>query len=205
MVGHWLGRLHQLGRATPFRHRPRLDVTSMMEEPRQLLAAGEWLPRTQAKAFFGLLDELIAHVREALSLDVEQIALHGDCHPGNILWRDGPLLVDFDDCRRGPAVQDLWMLLSGDRSAQLLQLDTLLCGYEAFMDFDRRELALIEPLRAMRMVHYMAWLARRWDDPAFPRHFPWFNAPGYWEQQYKALHEQLQQLREPPLSLTPVW
>ncbi|ENY71282.1 serine/threonine protein kinase [Aeromonas diversa] len=204
-VGRWLGRIHRLSRTFPFHHRPHLDVASMLEEPRHLLASGEWVPRGIAKSFFGLLDELIAHVREAMTLEVEQISLHGDCHPGNILWRDGPLLVDLDDCRTGPAIQDLWMLLSGDRQERLLQLDTLLCGYEEFMELDRRELSLIEPLRAMRMVHYMAWLARRWEDPAFPRHFPWFNTPAYWEQQHKMLHDQLQLLREPPLSLTQGW
>lgn len=204
-VGRCLGRLHQVSQSRPFHCRPQLDVATMLEAPRQLLAAGEWLPRALAKPFFGVLDELIAHVREQMTLPVEQIALHGDCHPGNILWRDGPLLVDFDDCSTGPAIQDLWMLLSGDRQEKLLQLDTLLCGYEEFMELDRRELRLIEPLRAMRMVHYMGWLARRWSDAAFPRHFPWFNTAGYWEQQLKALQDQLLVLREPPLSLTQGW
>lgn len=204
-VGRWLGRLHEVSSVHPFQHRPQLDVATMLEEPRHLLASGEWLPRSLAKPFFGVLDELIAHVREAMSLEVERISLHGDCHPGNILWRDGPLLVDFDDCRTGPAIQDLWMLLSGDRQERMMQLDALLAGYEEFMELDHRELRLIEPLRAMRMVHYMAWLARRWSDPAFPRHFPWFNTGAYWEQQLKAMQEQLLALREPPLSLTPAW
>ena len=140
-----------------------------------------------------------------MTLDVAQISLHGDCHPGNILWRDGPMFVDLDDCRTGPAIQDLWMLLSGDRNEQLIQLDTLLAGYEEFMEFDPRELALIEPLRAMRIVHYMAWLARRWEDPAFPRHFPWFGTDHYWHQQIATLHDQLAALQAPPLSLTPGW
>lgn len=134
-----------------------------------------------------------------------RISLHGDCHPGNILWRDGPLFVDLDDCRTGPAIQDLWMMLSGERHEQQIQLDTLLAGYEEFMEFDPRELALIEPLRAMRIVHYMAWLARRWEDPAFPRHFPWFNTDHYWRQQIATLHDQLEALKAPPLTLMPNW
>ena len=113
------------------------------------------------------------------------------------------MFVDMDDCRMGPAVQDLWMMLSGDRPQQLLQLETMLEAYEEFCDFDNRELALIEPLRAMRMVHYMAWLSDRWQDPAFPRAFPWFGELKYWEQQVLALKEQLSVLQEPPLSLTP--
>ncbi|MGL5483993.1 MAG: serine/threonine protein kinase, partial [Aeromonas veronii] len=149
--------------------------------------------------------ELIKHVSDAMTLDVAQISLHGDCHPGNILWRDGPMFVDLDDCRTGPAIQDLWMMLSGERHEQQIQLDTLLAGYEEFMEFDSRELALIEPLRAMRIVHYMAWLARRWEDPAFPRHFPWFNTDHYWRQQIATLHDQLEALKAPPLSLMPNW
>ena len=204
-VGRYLGRIHQLGASKPFHHRVRLDVDSMLHEPRQLLASGEWLPSGLAKQFFGVLDALIKHVSDAMTLDVAQISLHGDCHPGNILWRDGPMFVDLDDCRTGPAVQDLWMMLNGERNEQLIQLDTLLAGYEEFMEFDTRELALIEPLRAMRIVHYMAWLARRWEDPAFPRHFPWFNTDHYWRQQIATLHDQLEALKAPPLTLMPGW
>ncbi|MEH8117059.1 serine/threonine protein kinase [Aeromonas allosaccharophila] len=204
-VGRFLGRIHQIGASKPFHHRVRLDVESMLHEPRQLLASGEWLPSGLAKQFFGVLDELIKHVSDAMTLDVAQISLHGDCHPGNILWRDGPMFVDLDDCRTGPAIQDLWMMLSGERHEQQIQLDTLLAGYEEFMEFDSRELALIEPLRAMRIVHYMAWLARRWDDPAFPHHFPWFNTDHYWRQQIATLHDQLEALKAPPLTLLPGW
>ncbi|MDF2391336.1 MULTISPECIES: serine/threonine protein kinase [Aeromonas] len=204
-VGRYLGRIHQIGASRSFHHRVRLDVESMLHEPRELLASGEWLPSGLAKQFFGVLDELIKHVCDAMTLDVAQISLHGDCHPGNILWRDGPMFVDLDDCRTGPAIQDLWMMLSGERHEQLIQLDTLLAGYEEFMEFDPRELALIEPLRAMRIVHYMAWLARRWDDPAFPRHFPWFNTDHYWRQQIATLHDQLAALKAQPLTLTPGW
>ncbi|MBP9678734.1 MAG: serine/threonine protein kinase, partial [Aeromonas sp.] len=125
-VGRYLGRIHRVGASHSFHHRIQLDVESMLHEPRQLLAAGEWVPSGLAKSFFGVLDELIRHVSDAMTLDVARISLHGDCHPGNILWRDGPLFVDLDDCRTGPAIQDLWMMLSGERHEQQIQLDTLL-------------------------------------------------------------------------------
>ena len=131
-----------------------------------------------------------------------RIRLHGDCHPGNILWTDdGPHFVDLDDCRSGPAIQDLWMLLSGDRQEMQLQLGELLEGYQQFHDIDYRELQLIEALRTLRMIHYAAWLARRWDDPAFPRAFPWFNTPRYWEDHILALREQADLLQQPPLAV----
>jgi Ser/Thr protein kinase RdoA (MazF antagonist) len=126
-----------------------------------------------------------------------QIRLHGDCHAGNILWRDvGPHFVDLDDCRTGPAIQDLWMMLSGDRQQQLLQIDTLLTGYEEFFSFESKQLVLIESFRTMRVVNYMAWLCKRWQDPAFPHNCPWFNTEKYWEEQLFALQHQ-------PLSLLP--
>jgi Ser/Thr protein kinase RdoA (MazF antagonist) len=133
---------------------------------------------------------------------MREIRLHGDCHAGNILWRDeGPHFVDLDDCRSGPAIQDLWMMLSGDRQQQLLQLDTLLMGYEEFNTFENEQLILIESLRTMRVVNYMAWLCKRWQDPAFPQNFPWFNTEKYWEQQILMLKEQMSALQQPPLSL----
>jgi Ser/Thr protein kinase RdoA (MazF antagonist) len=126
----------------------------------------------------------------------------GDCHRGNILWTDaGPHFVDLDDCVSGPAIQDLWMLIAGSREEMAVELADLLRGYEQFLPFNRREVALIEPLRALRMIHYSAWLARRWDDPAFPQAFPWFAAPRYWEEHYRALEDQLAQVREPALEL----
>jgi Ser/Thr protein kinase RdoA (MazF antagonist) len=126
--------------------------------------------------------------------------LHGDCHPGNVLWTDaGPHFVDLDDCVMGPPVQDLWMLLAGPREDRSEQLAHLLAGYEEFADFDRHELALIEPLRSLRIMHYAGWLARRWDDPAFPRAFPWFEEPKFWEQHVLDLREQLAAMEEPPL------
>ena len=133
---------------------------------------------------------------------ITSIRLHGDCHPGNILWTDdGPHFVDLDDCRSGPAIQDLWMLLSGVRNEMQLQLGEITEGYLQFHDLDYRELQLIEALRTLRMIHYAGWLARRWDDPAFPRAFPWFNTPRYWEEHVLALREQAALLQEPPLAI----
>lgn len=133
---------------------------------------------------------------------VGAIRLHGDCHAGNILWTDaGPHFVDLDDCRTGPAVQDLWMLLSGDRDQQAEQFELVLQGYEVFRRFDRAELHLIEPLRTLRLMHYTAWLARRWSDPAFPASFPWFDSPRYWQDHILALREQISLMQEPPIAV----
>ena len=128
------------------------------------------------------------------------LRLHGDCHPGNLLWTDdGPHFVDFDDSRKGPAVQDLWMLLSGDEMDARRQLAALLRGYETFRDFDDRELHLIEALRTLRLIHYSAWIARRWNDPAFPAAFPWFGSMRYWQDRILELREQVALMQEPPL------
>ena len=133
---------------------------------------------------------------------MKTLRLHGDCHAGNVLWtRDGPHFVDFDDARTGPAVQDLWMLLSGDRAAMTRQLSDVLSGYEDFHDFDPRELHLVEALRTLRLIHYAAWIARRWDDPAFPAAFPWFNTPRYWQDRILELREQIAAMDEAPLAV----
>jgi Ser/Thr protein kinase RdoA (MazF antagonist) len=154
-------------------------------------------------AYFSTLEDVLSAVKEAFARAgrVRHIRLHGDCHPGNLLWTpDGPHFVDFDDTRMGPSIQDLWMLLSGEPDEMEVQLGHLLRGYAAFFDFDFRELHLIEPLRALRMIHYSAWLAVRWGDPAFPRAFPWFNTQRYWEDQVLGLREQLAALQRPSLS-----
>jgi Ser/Thr protein kinase RdoA (MazF antagonist) len=151
-------------------------------------------------SFFAILQQVV-DLTLSLYSSTNNIRLHGDCHPGNILWRDGPTFVDLDDCRSGPAVQDMWMMLSGDRQQQSLQMHTLVKAYAEFCKFDTAQLALIEPLRAMRMVHYMAWLAKRWQDPAFPQAFPWFADGKYWAQQILSLKEQFSALQEPPLTL----
>lgn len=204
-VGRFLGRIHTVGGKRSFTVRPCISMQEVLTSA-ELLMQGQWLPDGLQKPFAAILSPLLAHLQESLAplTDVATIRLHGDCHASNILWTDGgPHFVDLDDARNGPAVQDLWMLLSGQRDEQLVQLDTLLCGYEEFAEFDNRQLALIEPLRAARMVNYMAWLAKRWQDPAFPLSFPWFNTQKYWEGQILALKEQLAALDEPPLSLFP--
>lgn len=204
-IGRFLGRIHTVGSRTRFLSRPDLSLQEVQRSA-ALLIGGNWLPDGLQRPFEAILEPLLKHLETALAPlgKVECLRLHGDCHASNILWTDGgPNFVDLDDARNGPAVQDLWMLLSGARDEQLMQLDTLLSGYEEFCEFDHRQLALIEPLRAARMINYMAWLARRWQDPAFPLSFPWFNTQKYWEGQILALKEQLAALDEPPLTLFP--
>ncbi|MEG3766630.1 serine/threonine protein kinase [Alteromonas sp. 14N.309.X.WAT.G.H12] len=199
-MGRFIGRIHRVAQSKPFSSRPQLDPTSFLEKPREILTNSTLLPSHLQTAFFAILDPLIAETQTRYQA-TELIRLHGDCHPGNILWRDGPMFVDLDDCRMGPAMQDLWMMLCGDRQQQLIQLDVLIEAYEEFHHFDSRQFSLIEPLRAMRMVHYMAWLSQRWQDPAFPRAFPWFAEDKYWEGQILALKEQMAALHEAPLKL----
>ncbi len=201
-LGRLLGRIHALGAARPFVHRPRLDVAGFGHDAVDYLRQAELIPAFLREAYFSLARDVLAQVEEGFNRagPVAQIRLHGDCHPGNILWTDdGPHFVDLDDARMGPAVQDLWMLLSGERRDQTLQLDEILAGYTEFRDFDARELHLIEPLRTLRLIHYSAWLARRWDDPSFPQAFPWFGEPRYWEEQILTLREQAAAMNEPPL------
>lgn len=201
-MGRFIGRIHAVAASKAFECRPALDLHSHLIEPSQQLRDSQLVPESLHKAFFTILD-LLLQKTETQYREFDAIRLHGDCHPGNILWRDGPTFVDMDDCRMGPAIQDLWMMLSGQRDQQLLQLDTLVEAYEEFAEFDHKQLQLIEPLRAMRQVHYMAWLDKRWQDPAFPRAFPWFGSEKYWENQILALKEQVAALDEPPLKLLP--
>ncbi|BDY06852.1 serine/threonine protein kinase [Ferrimonas sp. YFM] len=202
-VGQFLGRLHQVARGGQFAHRAPLNIHTHGHQPRQVLEQQAQLPAHIETAFFTVLDQVLEQVTQA-PWDQAQQRLHGDMHPGNILWTpDGPGFVDLDDARTGPAVQDLWMMLSGDRSQRVMQLDILLEGYETFCDFNHSELQLVEPLRALRMIHYLSWLTLRWSDPAFPRNFPWFGTGRFWEEQVLALKEQLAALQEPALSLTP--
>lgn len=200
-IGMLLGRLHALARQESFSFRFALTPERFLDQPSQVVLQGDFLPRTLLPRY----ERAIAVLREGIAASglagASLIRTQGDCHPGNILWTrdDGPWLVDFDDCQSAPAVQDLWMLLAGARHEQELQLGELLDGYETFCPFDNRELAFIEPLRALRMAHYAGWLAVRWDDPAFPRAFPWFNTEAYWLQHVAELEEQAVMLREPPL------
>jgi Ser/Thr protein kinase RdoA (MazF antagonist) len=203
-VGRFLGRIHAVGRAGRFAERPRLSVQELGQKARDTVLAGDWMPEYLAVKYADVTEALLAEI-EARTSDwggAVQLRIHGDCHRGNILWTDaGPHFVDLDDCQTGPAIQDLWMLLAGSMQEMRTQLRDLVAGYEQFQPFDRGELALIEPLRALRMMHYSAWLARRWHDPAFPLAFPWFATARYWEDHYRSLDEQLGQLAAPTLEL----
>lgn len=203
-VGRFLGRIHGVGRAARFRERGHLSVQDLGRNARDFILDGDWMPDYLATKYADLTDVLLEEVEaQAEGWGGARLGrILGDCHRGNILWTEqGPHFVDLDDCLTGPAIQDIWMLLSGSQREMRTELTDLLTGYEQFLPFDRRELALIEPLRALRMVHYSAWLARRWDDPAFPRAFPWFAEPRYWEEHYRALEDQLAAVRGPLLEL----
>jgi Ser/Thr protein kinase RdoA (MazF antagonist) len=203
-VGRFLGRIHGVGRAARFAHRKQLSLEDLGRNARDFVLDGEWMPDYLATKYADLTETLLDEVEaQASGWGGARLGrILGDCHRGNILWTDlGPHFVDLDDCLMGPAIQDLWMLLSGSQQNMRSELTDLLRGYEQFLPFDRRELALIEPLRALRMIHYSAWLARRWDDPAFPRAFPWFAEPRYWEEHYRALEDQLTAVVGPRLEL----
>jgi len=200
-LGRVLGRLHTVGAIEPFQQRPAIEAPTIDQVTGSLLADG-WIPDYLRDAYTSVTDDVAVLVRAAFERAgaVPRIRLHGDCHPGNILWTEaGPHFVDLDDALQGPAIQDLWMLLAGDRDEMLGQLADLLAGYEDFCAFDRRELHLVEALRTLRLVRFSGWLARRWDDPAFPRAFPWFAEARYWEEHLLALREQAAALQEEPL------
>lgn len=200
-VGRLLGRVHQVGKKKAFTFRPTLGAAEYLDQPRQIMMQSELIPAKWRDLFMQSLDKLIAQVKQHWPTITSPIRLQGDCHPGNILWRDEAWLVDFDDARNGPAVQDLWMLLNGSRPEQVIQLDTLLEAYNEFGDFDVKELKLIESLRAMRMVHYLGWIIRRWQDPAFPRAFSWLQADDFWQRQSTEFAQQVERLQEAPLQL----
>ena len=208
-IGRFLGRIHLLGAAQPFQLRPTLNPDTFGHMPRDWLLTCGMIPADILPAWISVADQALTGVADCYRRAgaVKLIRLHGDCHMGNILYTDdGPHFVDFDDCRLGPAVQDLWMLLSGTRDEMAAQLRDALDGYEEFADFDRRELHLIEALRTLRMIHYSYWLASRADDPAFQLAFPWFfgaEAQRYWQNQVLALREQVAAMQESPLQLQP--
>ncbi len=203
-MGRSLGRIHAVGRAGRFWHRPKLSIDELGRRARDFVLEGDWMPDYLAPKYARVTDELIEEI-ELRAQDWGGAVtgrLLGDCHRGNILWAaEGPQFVDLDDCLTGPAIQDLWMLLAGGAAEMRRDLVDLLAGYEQFLPFDRTELRLIEPLRALRMIHYSAWLARRWQDPAFPRAFPWFAEPRYWEEHYRSLEDQLTAVRADALEL----
>ena len=203
VMGRLIGRMHQVAKSKAFEHRPTFSCEEYLHTAKVHLQKSNLVPMGISTAFYTILD-LVIEQAQAQYKNVQGIRLHGDCHAGNILWAGEALMfVDLDDARQGPAIQDLWMMLSGDRQTQLLQLDTLVNAYEEFCDFDHTQLKLIEPLRAMRIIHYMGWVAKRWSDPAFVRNFSWFAEDKYWEQQILALKEQFAALQEAPLKLLP--
>jgi len=198
-LGRFLGRIHAIGRSKSFSSRPALTPERFGDDSISTILSGPWLPPHMETAFESLASDLMISIRSAYERagNVSNIRLHGDCHPGNLLWRDGPFFVDMDDCQTAPAIQDLWMLLSGDTIEMGQQLSDVIEGYRQFCSFDTRELQLIEALRTLRMLHHAAWLARRWEDPAFPVAFPWFDSPRYWEDLVLSLREQLAAMQEP--------
>ncbi|MGN5594899.1 serine/threonine protein kinase [Stutzerimonas nitrititolerans] len=202
-LGQLLGRMHAVSASHPFEHRETLDVENFGHASLSTLLDGGLVPRGLLPAYESVARDLLKRVEDAFArTDFQPIRLHGDCHPGNILARDDAFyLVDLDDCRMGPSVQDIWMMLAGERHERLGQLSELVEGYNEFHDFTPRELPLIEALRALRLLHYSAWLARRWDDPAFPMSFPWFGSERYWGDQILVLREQMSALQEEPLKL----
>jgi Ser/Thr protein kinase RdoA (MazF antagonist) len=201
-MGRFIGRIHAVGALAPFSHRPALNIETFGTGPRDFLLSHDFIPASLKPAWESAVALALDGVRRSFDRagDVANIRVHGDCHIGNVLWTDaGPHFVDFDDSRSAPAVQDLWMLLSGDRQEMSRQLVDVLIGYEDFCDFDPRELHLIEALRTLRLIHYSGWLARRWHDPAFPAAFPWFNTEHYWQDRILELREQIALMDEPPL------
>lgn len=204
VLGRYLGRIHAVGALRPFEHRPTFSVADFGHASREFLLASDFVPAEVREAWEGLTRDLLAMIESDFPpLDATPgIRLHGDCHMGNVLWRDEIAhFVDFDDARTGPAIQDLWMLLSGERDERLRQMSEVVDGYDEFFEFEPRQLVLIEPLRTLRIIHHAAWIGRRWSDPAFPRAFPFFTDQRFWSDQVLALREQYSALQEPPLTL----
>jgi Ser/Thr protein kinase RdoA (MazF antagonist) len=206
-IGRFIGRLHSVGRRRAFEHRHRMDAHMDGQRAMHLLIEGGFVPADQLPAWQSNCEQALAATVAAFdtAAPLLRLRLHGDCHIGNVLWRQtgegsGPHVVDLDDAMQGPAVQDLWMLVSGDHHSMARQLRTLLEGYEQFSDFDDRELHLIEPLRTLRMLRHSAWLAERWSDPTFPLNFPFFGSSAYWNQQSVQLREQIEAMASPPAS-----
>ena len=201
-IGRFIGRIHAIGALDSYKARPALDISSFGVEPSEYLLAHGFIPADIEDVYRGVVKQALDGVERCFERagDIAIIRLHGDCHLGNLLWTDdGPHFVDFDDSRMGPAVQDIWMMLSGERADMQKQLADLLAGYECFYDLNPRELHLVEALRTLRLIHYAAWIARRWDDPAFPMAFTWFNTQRYWQDRILELREQIALMDEPPL------
>jgi Ser/Thr protein kinase RdoA (MazF antagonist) len=193
-MGRFIGRLHAVGACNKFQHRIHLNTDTYGEQPYRFLLANNFIPEELKHNYCTTVEDILQKIRQRFDAlgDIATLRLHGDCHAGNVLWNDkGPQIVDLDDCLTGPAVQDIWMLLSSTKKSEVeLQLDCILEGYQEFYDFNWREIKLIESLRTLRMIHYAGWLAKRWEDPAFPLNFPWFNTARYWQEQLHHLREQ---------------
>ena len=201
-IGRFIGRIHSIGSMSDFKHRPTLNIETFGEEPSAYLLNEGMMPKELELVYRGVVAQALDGVRRSYDRagDIAMLRLHGDCHMGNLLWTEaGPHFVDFDDSRMGPAIQDLWMMISGDQDEMQMQLNEILLGYEDFYDFNPRELYLIEALRTLRLIHYSAWLARRWDDPAFKVAFTWFNTQQYWQDRILELREQIALMDDPPL------
>lgn len=201
-IGRFIGRIHAVGSLKPFQHRPTLDIQTFGEVPSQYLLNHGFLPKELLGVYQGVVNQALDGVRRCYDRagDVGMIRLHGDCHMGNILWtNEGPHFVDFDDSRMGPAIQDLWMMLSGQPEEMQQQFKQVLQGYEDFFEFNPREVHLVEALRTLRLIHYSAWIASRWNDPAFNTAFTWFNTQQYWQDRVLELREQIALMDEPVL------
>lgn len=201
-MGRFMGRIHRVSQNKRFKHRPDLTIQTFGHDPRDTILANDFIPPELVEAYSSLTDQLLTEAQHCYDRagEVALISCHGDCHPSNILWtQNGPHIVDFDDARNAPAIQDLWMFLAGSRADMTAALDAVLSGYTEFCDFDARELHLIEALRTLRLIHYYGWLAKRWHDPAFKIAFPWFNTQRCWEDHILSLREQAALLHEAPL------
>jgi len=202
-MGRFLARIHLLGAKQPYQVRPTIDVENYGVESLEFLNTCQQIPDYMRESYLTIAKHIVEACQQAFTnIDYDVLRLHGDCHPSNVMWTDdGPHFVDFDDSRMGPAVQDLWMLMSGEPEFMQQQWDALLEGYEEFADFNEEEIQLIEPLRGLRMLHYTAWIGRRWQDPSFQHHFAFFDSHQYWEQQTLHLKEQLALIQNPPLKI----
>lgn len=203
IMGRFLGRIHNVGAVHSFKHRPAITCKHYGYDSAALIQE-KFIPKHIRASYVAVVDEILKIINEIYvdGEETEYIRVHGDCHVGNILWRDdAPHFIDFDDSRMAPAIQDIWMLLSGDRARQTAQLNEIVEGYNEFSEFPLQQIKYIESLRTLRIMYFSSWLAKRWGDPAFPRAFPWFNTTQYWEQHILDLREQLGELNEPAIQI----